>query len=79
MFLKIQLLILNLASAILLILFLCLGSQKQNRVGYNINLLGNEIAELPVGFLVGTSFTLGLLSGGLTSTLFIDNNIKDDN
>ena len=79
MFLKIQLLILNLASAILLILFLCLGSQKQNRVGYNINLLGNEIAELPGGFLVGTSFTLGLLSGGLTSTLFIDNNIKDDN
>ena len=76
MFLRLKLLTLNIATAILLILFLCLGSQKQNRVGYKLDFLGKKTATLPVGFFVGTSFTIGLISGGLTSVLMINSKDK---
>ena len=75
MLFRLQLLTLNIATAILLILFLCLGSQNLNR-RHNLNLLINKTVPLPIGFLVGTSFTLGLLSGGLTSVLIF--NEKDN-
>ena len=74
MFFKLQLLTLNVATAILLLFFLCLGSQNLNK-RYNIDFLINKTVTLPIGFLVGTSFTLGLISGGLTSVL-IHNNDK---
>ena len=74
MFIKLQLLTLNIASAILLIFFLCLGSQNLNKK-YNLDFLINKTVPLPIGFLVGTSFTLGVLSGGITSVLMI----KDKN
>jgi len=73
MFFKLQLLTLNIASAILLIFFLCLGSQNLNK-RYSLDLLINKTVELPVGFLIGTSFTFGLVSGGLTSVLMIQSN-----
>ena len=72
MFLKIQLLTLNFASAILLMFFLCLGSQNLSK-RYSLNFLVNKTVDLPIGFLIGTSFTLGLMSGGLTSVLMINN------
>ena len=78
MFLKIQLLTINIASAILLFFFLCLGSQNIDKK-HNLNLLSNKTVQLPIGFLVGTSFTLGVISGGLTSVLFIKNKTNDDN
>ena len=68
MFLKLQLLTLNIASAILLMLFLCLGSQNLSNK-HRLNLLTNKTVPLPIGFIIGTSFTLGLMSGGLTSLL----------
>ena len=72
MLFKLQLLTLNVASAIFLIFFLCLGSQNlSNR--YSLNFLVNKTVPLPIGFIVGTSFTLGLLSGGITSLLMIKN------
>ena len=77
MFLKIQLLTLNFASAILLMFFLCLGSQNLSK-RYSLNFLVNKTVDLPIGFLIGTSFTLGLMSGGLTSVLMI-NNANDKN
>ena len=46
---------------------------------YQINILINKTVPLPIGFLVGTSFTLGLLSGGLTSVLMIKREINDEN
>ncbi len=76
MFFKLQLLTLNLATAILLIFFLCLGSQNLEKK-YSIDLLINKTVALPIGFLIGTSFTLGLISGGLTSVLMTDNNIDN--
>ena len=78
MFFRLQLLTLNVASAILLIFFLCLGSQNLNKK-YNLNFLVNKTVPLPIGFLVGTSFTLGLISGGLTSILMINSKIEDEN
>ena len=75
MFLKLQLLTLNIASAILLIFFLCLGSQNLSKK-HNLNFLINKTVPLPTGFLVGTSFALGLISGGLTSVLMINNKIN---
>ena len=76
MFFRLQLLTLNISTAILLIFFLCLGSQNLGKK-YSLDLLINKTVDLPIGFLMGTSFTLGLFSGGLTSVLMINNNQKD--
>ena len=43
---------------------------------YSLDFLINKTVSLPIGFLIGTSFTLGLMSGGLTSVLMIND---DDN
>ena len=71
MFFKLKLLTLNIATATLLIFFLCLGSQNLSKK-HNLNLLINKTVPLPIGFLVGTSFTLGIISGGLTSILMLN-------
>ncbi len=76
MFFRLQLLILNIATATLLIFFLCLGSQNLSK-RYTLNFLINKTVALPIGFLIGTSFTIGSISGGLTSVAFINNN-KDE-
>ena len=76
MFLRLQLLTLNIAAAILLIFFLCLGSQNLGKK-YSLDFLINKTVPLPVGFLIGTSFTLGLISGGITSVIMINNNDED--
>ncbi len=78
MFIKFQLLTINIASAILLFFFLCLGSQNLSKK-HNLNLLFNKTVPLPIGFIVGTSFTLGLISGGVTSILMITNEKNDEN
>tara|TARA_Y100001968_G_scaffold298113_1_gene307777 strand:- start:145 stop:372 length:228 start_codon:yes stop_codon:yes gene_type:complete len=72
MLFRLKLLTLNIATAILLIFFLCLGSQNLGKK-HSLNFLVNKTVALPIGFLIGTSFTLGLMSGGLTSVLMIDN------
>ncbi len=76
MFFRLQLLTLNIATAILLIFFLCLGSQNLEKK-YSLDFLINKTVDLPIGFLIGTSFTLGIMSGGLTSVLMIKNNHKN--
>ena len=76
MFLRLQLLTLNIATALLLIFFLCLGSQNLGKK-YSLDFLINKTVVLPIGFLIGTSFTLGLISGGVTSVLMINNNDKN--
>tara|TARA_B100000965_G_C19300860_1_gene630086 strand:- start:344 stop:592 length:249 start_codon:yes stop_codon:yes gene_type:complete len=73
MLFKLKLFTLNITSAILLIFFLCLGSQNLGK-RHSINFLINKTVPLPIGFLIGTSFTLGLMSGGLTSVLMINTN-----
>ena len=75
MFFRLKLLTLNIATAILLIFFLCLGSQNLTK-RYRLDFVINKTVALPIGFLIGTSFTLGLVSGGLTSVLMINNNNK---
>ena len=72
MFFRLKLLSLNIFAAILLIFFLCLGSQNLSKK-YSLDFLINKTVDLPIGFLIGTSFTLGLMSGGLTSILMINN------
>ena len=76
MFFRLKLLTLNISTAILLIFFLCLGSQNLGKK-YSLDFLINKTVPLPVGFLIGTSFTLGLISGGLTSVIMINNNDED--
>ncbi len=79
MFLKLKLLTLNISTGLLLILFLCLGSQNLGKK-YSLNFLVNKTVPLPIGFIIGTSFTLGLMSGGLTSVLMIndENSFSED-
>ena len=76
MYLRLQLLTLNICTAILLIFFLCLGSQNLEKK-YSLDFLVNKTVALPVGFLIGTSFTIGLISGGLSSVMMINNNDKN--
>tara|TARA_Y100001968_G_scaffold328362_1_gene375371 strand:+ start:1163 stop:1405 length:243 start_codon:yes stop_codon:yes gene_type:complete len=80
MFLRLQLLTLNVAIAILLIFFLCLGSQNLSKK-YKLNFILNETVSLPIGFLVGSSFTFGIISGGVTSIFMIPktNHMNDEN
>ena len=75
MLFRLKLLTLNFATSILLIFFLCLGSQNLGKK-YSLDFIINKTVSLPIGFLIGTSFTLGLMSGGLTSVLMIND---DDN
>ena len=76
MFFKLQLLTLNFATAILLIFFLCLGSQNLSKK-HSLNFLLNKTVPLPIGFIVGTSFTLGLITGGSSSVLMLNNKINE--
>ena len=76
MFLRLQLLTLNLGTAILLILFLCLGSQNLSKK-HSLNFLLNKTVPLPIGFLVGTSFTLGVITGGITSVSMVNNKVNE--
>tara|TARA_Y100001968_G_C18704964_1_gene413036 strand:+ start:182 stop:412 length:231 start_codon:yes stop_codon:yes gene_type:complete len=73
MFFRLQLLTLNIFASILLIFFLCLGSQNLGKK-YSLDFIINKSVELPIGFLIGTSFTFGLMSGGLTSVLMMNKN-----
>ena len=76
MFFRLQLLTLNIASAILLIFFICLGSQNLSKK-HNLNFLLNRTVPLPIGFIVGTAFTFGLISGGVTSISMINNKTNE--
>ena len=71
MFFRLKLLTLNIATAILLIFFLCLGSQNLSKK-YSLYFFTAKTVALPIGFLVGTSFTLGVISGGIASVLMIN-------
>ena len=74
MFLRLQLLTLNIGTSILLILFLCLGSQNLGKK-HSLNFLLNKTVPLPIGFLVGTSFTMGVITGGITSLSMVNNKV----
>ena len=77
MFLRLQLLTLNIGTSILLILFLCLGSQNLGKK-HSLNLLLNKTVPLPIGFLVGTSFTIGVITGGITSVSIVNNKVNEN-
>ena len=68
MILKIKLFLFTITSSLLLIIFLCLGSQNLDK-RYKLNILVDETVELPKGFIIGISFTLGYISGGLSAML----------
>ena len=75
MFFRLKLLSLNIATTMLLLFFLCLGSQNLSK-RYSLDFLIYKSVPLPIGFLVGSSFTLGLTFGGLTSILMVNNDDK---
>ena len=68
MLLKIRLLSITITTGGLLILVLCLGSQNLNNRN-SVNLGVTSTAPLPIGFLVGLSISLGVLSGGFMQTI----------
>ena len=77
MFFRLKLLTLNIGTALLLILFLCLGSQNLGKK-HSLDFLINKTVALPIGFLIGSSFSLGFISGGLTSVLMMNDENNDD-
>ena len=76
MMFRLKLLSLNIATGILLIFFLCLGSQNLSK-RYSLDFLINKTVALPIGFLIGTSFTFGLITGGVTSVLIVNTNVNE--
>ena len=76
MFLRLQLITLNIGTSILLILFLCLGSQNLVKK-HSLTFLLNKTVPLPIGFLVGTSFTMGVITGGITSVSMVKNKVNE--
>ena len=76
MFFRLKLLTLNIGTAICLFFFLCLGSQNLSNK-HTLNFYINKTVPLPIGFLVGASFTLGFMSGGITSILMLKNKINE--
>ena len=76
MFLRLQLLTLNIGTSILLILFLCLGSQNLSKK-HSLNFLLNKTVPLPIGFLVGTSFAVGVITGGMTTVSMVNNKVNE--
>ena len=78
MFFRLQLFSLNIVTVILLFFFLCLGSQNLEK-RYRLDFLTTKTVSLPIGFLIGTAFNLGIISGGLTSVLMINEKTNDDN
>ena len=76
MFFRLQLLTLNFGTAILLILFLCLGSQNLNKK-HSLNFLLNKTVPLPIGFMIGTSFSLGVITGGINSILMVNSKVNE--
>ena len=77
MLLRLKLFTFSLVSGVLLIFFLCLGSQNLEK-RYSLNLLVNKSVELPFGFIVGIAFTLCVLSGGFTSVLMLKDEISPE-
>jgi len=71
MLLKLKLFTFNITSCLLLIIFLCLGSQNLDK-RYSLDFLVNETVELPNGFIVGIAFAIGFLGGGFTSILIME-------
>ena len=68
----------TMTNSALLIFFLCLGSQNLN--GRNVLDLGfSKTPSYPNGFILGISLTLGLISGGSTSTLLVKTTQDFDN
>tara|TARA_Y100001968_G_scaffold311585_1_gene333822 strand:- start:1167 stop:1409 length:243 start_codon:yes stop_codon:yes gene_type:complete len=78
MFLKIRLLLISISSSALLILVLCLGAQNlKNRKDINLAIIKSD--PLPTGFIVGVSIALGVISGGSTKALMINNSDSEEN
>ena len=76
--LKLKVLTINISISILLLFFLCLGSQNlESR--HKVNFLVSDTVELPSGFIIGISFIVGVLSGGYSSSLMIKDEITIDN
>ena len=76
MIFKLKLVTLNIATAILLIFFLCLGSQNLGK-RHSLDFLINKTVALPIGFLIGTSFTFGLITGAVTSLSMVNHNVME--
>ncbi len=66
---KFLLLFFTFSNAGLMFFILCLGAQNLNsRPKLSIGV--SSMPPYPTGFLIGTSMTLGLISGGCTSAIF---------
>ena len=70
MLLRIRLLAISFASALALVLMLCLGAQNLND-RHKLNLVYTSTAPLPSGFLIGVSIVLGVVSGGGTAAVLV--------
>tara|TARA_B100000700_G_C15024125_1_gene847250 strand:- start:768 stop:998 length:231 start_codon:yes stop_codon:yes gene_type:complete len=70
--LKIKLALITFGSNIVLFLMLCLGAQNLN-TRHSLNLGIGKTAPLPNGFILGTSLIMGVLAGGLTTSILIPN------
>ena len=76
MFLRIKQLFLSTSINTLLFLFLIIGIQNSANKS-RINLFSKKTIELPISFIVGTSFICGSLLGSISTVLYFYKNERD--
>ncbi len=71
MLFRLRLIAASLASALALLLMLCLGAQNLNS-RQELKIGNVTTAPFPTGFLIGISIVLGVVSGGSTAAVLIE-------
>ena len=72
MLLRLRLLLITLGGSVALLVVLCLGAQNLSE-RYRLKLGVGTTAPLPVGFIVGVSTVLGVISGGSLAVVLMPN------
>ncbi len=75
MLVRLRLLTFSLASALALMLMLCLGAQNLSS-RHSLRLGSGKTAPLPTGFLIGFSLVLGVISGEVNKEIFLIGHIR---
>ena len=76
MFLRIKQLFLATSINALLFLFLIIGIQNSTNKS-RVNLFSKKTVELPISFIIGTSFICGSIFGSISTVFYFHKNERD--
>ena len=76
MFFRLKILFLSTSINFFLFLFLMISIQNSSNQS-KLNLFSKETINLPISFIVGTSFICGSIIGSISKVLYFDNKEKE--